>query len=461
MPKGQVVKLSSSSYVPEPDRVLITTAPRDIYEGSHDHKKLPVFTNDGFLDGFAEYTTDIPDIWKFHTRQRDYGFAFLEANVPGPTFLHYPFNETIIDHLESGQYDVLCISAFTWTLPWALGLARMAKSEYGIKEVWLGGYAVMTDEPLIKKVFDRLFWGYCESLLRQSIGISPTSNEEIKHPNLITEASWLGRNTKTGHLIFRRGCPNSCTYCADPVFQPGGDYPLSINAINQILDFYKWEGIRSVYVSNQETHMLNAFGKEVLYAIKSRGLNFGMLTSFKALAFRGEDGMKELRDSGLSFLLIGLESLSDKNLEKAKRKASQELMEKTLNLLRKLNISVTSTYMICFEDDTEESIRQSKKRIIDLGITVSLFNITVPLPGTPLYYSYKEKGFINDWNWSHWTGNHLVWKHPSIAPEVARELLAEMRGEVNHPHYNPTLKSEWDRNLKNIRRHSEHDSLRI
>lgn len=247
--------------------------------------------------------------------------------------------------------------------------------------------------------------------------------------------------------MFRRGCSNRCTYCADPVFAPGGDENLSINAIEQVLDFYLSKGIRSVYISNQDTHLLSGFGREVLEAIKKRKMNFGMLTSFQALNLRGEEGIKELRDNGLTFLLVGLESLNDKNLEKTKRRSRQAIMEKIIDLLRRLNIMITSTYMICFEDDTEKSIREAKRRIIDLGIVVCLFNITVPLPGTPMYYEYKEKKLITDWNWSRWSGNYLVWNHPSISAQKAQELLAEIRSEVNHPYYNGALKKLWDKNL--------------
>uniref|UniRef100_UPI003F5B85D4 B12-binding domain-containing radical SAM protein n=1 Tax=Dehalococcoides sp. HCBD TaxID=3440628 RepID=UPI003F5B85D4 len=386
MSKGRVVYLKETNFIPNPKKVLITTAPRDVYEKDPLHSPLPVFTDDGYLNGFAEYTTNIPEEWMFSTAQKDYGFSFLEDNVIGPTYLQYPYNKTIIEHLESGRYEVLGISAFTWTLPWAIDLARKAKKEYGIREVWLGSYAVMTDEPQMNEVFDRLFWGYSEDKLNQAVGLGPLLTDHIKHPDLTTRASWLGRTTKTGHMLFKRGCTNRCTYCADPVFEPGGDYPLSIESIESILDYYKWKGIRSVYISNQETNLLNSFGREVLNAIKKRGLNFGMLTSFHALSYCGEDGIKLLRDSGLTFLLVGLESLNDKNIEKTKRRARHDFMIRTLSLLRELNISVTSTYMICFEDDTEESIREAKKRILDLGIVVALFNITMPLPGTPMYW---------------------------------------------------------------------------
>ncbi|MBS3902404.1 MAG: radical SAM protein [Dethiobacter sp.] len=438
MPNGKVQYIRNTGFVPQPEKVLVTTAPRDVYEhdGSGLYKRLPVLTADGFEDGFAEYTTNIPDGWKFSTRQKDYGYAFLESNIIGPTYLHYPLSETIAKHLENCRYDVLCISAFTWTLPWALELARKAKSEYKIKEVWLGGYAVMTDEPQIYEVFDRLFWGYCESIFNESIGLGQISASGIKHPDLTTRASWLGRDTTVGHLLFRRGCPNRCTYCADPAFAPGGDESLSLAAVEEILDYYKSNAIKTVYISNQDTNLLSGFGREVLEAIKKRKMNFGMLTSFQALSLSGENGIRELRDNGLTFLLVGLESLNDINLEKTKRRSRQIIMEKTLGLLRQLDIIATSTYMICFEDDSEASIREAKRRIIDLGLAVCLFNITVPLPGTPMYYEYKEKGLISDWNWSRWTGNYLVWKHPVISTEKAQELLAEIRSEVNHPAYN-------------------------
>ncbi|MBS3885666.1 MAG: radical SAM protein [Dethiobacter sp.] len=448
MKKGRVINVSNSNFTPLPERVLVTTAPRDIYENGSCNNRIPALTDDGYLDGFAEYCTHIPMEWKFSTKQKDYGLAFLEANVPGPKFLHYPTNSNILEHLENGNFDVLCISAFTWSLPWAIELAKQAKLLYNIKEVWLGGYSVMTDEPEIYKVFDRIFWGYCENLLRLSIGLDSLLHSTIIHPDLITPANWLGRKTQTGHIIFRRGCSNKCTYCADPVFEPGGDLPLSTKAIETILDQYKQKGIRSVYISNQETNMFNGIGQEVLSLIKARGMNFGMLTSFKALVASGEKGINELRDNGLSFLLVGLESLNDKNLIKTQRTTNQKFMERILNLLKRLNISVTSTYMICFEDDTEQSIREAKKKIIDLGITISLFNITTPLPGTPMYFDYKEKNLIWDWNWSHWTGNHLVWKHPVICPDKARELLAELRSEVNSPIYNPYLMQQWNNNSK-------------
>ena len=173
-------------------------------------------------------------------------------------------------------------------------------------------------------------------------------------------------------------------------------------------------------------------------------MRFGMMTSFIALTAKGEDGIRELVDKGMTFLLVSLESLNDKTLINTNRKARRKLMEKTLQLLYDLRVTVTSTYIICFEEDTRESILESKKAVVDLGVSFCLFNIYMPLPGTPVYYNFKKRGLINDFKWSHWTGNHLLWKHPTISPQEAQELLKECRTEINHPKYNKFNKMEWE-----------------
>lgn len=182
--------------------------------------------------------------------------SFLEENVKGPTYLHFPHSYELKNYLSSGKYDVLGISAYTWSFPWAIGIAKKAKNFYGFKQVWLGGYAVMTDDSALIKYFDRLFWGYSESNLSQSIGLPPMATDCIQHPDLATDAFFLGKNSTVGHVIFKRGCQNNCSYCADPVFQPGGEGSLSFESIEKILDIYQEKGIHTIYFSNQNTNMV-------------------------------------------------------------------------------------------------------------------------------------------------------------------------------------------------------------
>jgi hypothetical protein len=67
------------------------------------------------------------------------------------------------------------------------------------------------------------------------------------------------------------------------------------------------------------------------------------------------------------------------------------------------------------------------------------------MPGTPFFDDLHRRGLINDWDFRRWTGGYLVWKHPTIAPEEARELVREMDRAINTPLHNKRLKQEWDR----------------
>lgn len=441
--RGWVVYNTKTPFQPKPEEVLITTAPRDVYENDPVRERLPVFTANGFQNGFSEYTTHLPEAYHISTNQPCYGLQFLKANVPGPTFLQYPTTSMLHEHLSRGHYKVLGISSFTWTLPWAIEFARLAKTIYGIREVWLGSYGVMTEDPEMKNCFDRLFWGYSESTLRQALQLGPIGVKQLRHPDLTTRSNWLNTRRLVGHTIFQRGCYRKCIYCADTVFYPGGEPALDQQAIEDILDFYQSKGIRSVYFSNHLTRPFTPTGKRTIDSVARRGMRFGMMTSFLAITEKGDDGLKELVDNGLTFLLVALETLNDATLDRVNRAMSRKLMVDTLKTLNKLRVTVTSTYIICFEEDTPKSIREAKREVIDLGVTFCLFNIYTPLPSTPLYQMFKRRQLINDWDWTHWTGEHLLWKHPCISPEEARELLTECRAEVNHPEFNRFNREEW------------------
>lgn len=442
--KGYVIHTASTRYQPKPDEILITTAPNDVYKNENKESVLPVFTANGFQNGFSEYTTELPKNYHISTNQPCYGLQFLKANVPGPTFLQYPSTKVLLETLSTGRFKVVGISSYTWTLPWALEFSKFVKENFGIVECWLGSYAVMTEEPLMKERFDRLFWGYSESTLREAVGLESLSVKELCHPDLTTRSNWLNTRRLIGHTIFQRGCSNRCIYCADPVFTPGGEPCISMNSLNRIFDHYQDKGMGSVYISNQDTRPFSHNGKLVINEIYKRGMRFGMMTSFMALTAKGKEGIVELVDKGLTFLLVALESLNDLTLDNTNRKTNRKLMEDTLQLLSDLKVTVTSTYIICFEEDTPDSIIESQKAILDLGVSFCLFNIYMPLPGTPVYRKFRERNLITDWDWTHWTGNHLVWKHPCISPDEARDLLKTLRRRTNHPEYNEFNRQEWE-----------------
>ncbi|MEA2666803.1 MAG: hypothetical protein QOI11_3747, partial [Candidatus Eremiobacteraeota bacterium] len=289
---GFIDPVNKSDYVPRPQEVLFTTSPRDIYADEGYTGDIPCITEDGRQDWFAHHPLAIPEEHQPSVKSRSYDVAFLEKNVPGPTYLEFVLQREIDEHLASGQFKVLAITAYTWMIPWALKMAERARKEYGVREVWLGGYGVMTPEPRIRELFDRLFWGYGEGLFSEAIGLPHISPAQVKHPLLINESMYLAHKIKIGHLFWERGCTQRCTFCADPVFQPGGEPVFSIDTVREVLQQYKAEGVASVHLVNQDVRPFKEVGRQVIELLYELGLPFTMMTSFLALTAKGTEGLK-------------------------------------------------------------------------------------------------------------------------------------------------------------------------
>jgi hypothetical protein len=442
-----------------PEQVLITTPPWDVYRSEGYGGDVPCFTSDHRVDWFAGHPIPYPEAYKPSVRARPTDLAFLAANVPGPTYLEIPDERTVLEQLSSGKYKVLGISAYTWTLPWALAIARRAKREYGVEETWLGGYATMTPEPEIERCFDRVFAGYSESILREIFGMGPLDAHGIVHPDLTVSSTYLGRQVKVGHLFWQRGCTQRCAFCADPVFQPGGEPPFSIENVREVIDHYKATGCISVHLTNQDVRPFSRAGKKVIELLSERKMPFTMMASFQAITAKGKEGIQWLREMGCTMVQPGIESLDDVNLDKHRKSATVAQIERAVEMLNEVGVRLSATYMICFEHDTAASIRQAQRRLAQLGPMYTYFSIVQPMPGTPFYEDLCGRGLIHDFDWRRWTNGYLVWKHPTISPEQARELLMEMESAVNTPLLNPMLRRDWKRIERLDRRLDRRPSL--
>lgn len=442
---GFVDDLTRTGYTPQPEQVLLTTAPRDIYADEGYDGDIPCITADGRLDWFAHHPLAYPEEYQPSVKSRAYEIAFLQENVPGPTYLELPFQHEIEEKLASGDYTVLAITAYTWMVPWALKLAGRARREFGIREIWLGGYAVMTPEPRLRQVFDRLFWGYSEGLLREAIGLDGRKPSQIRHPLLLNESTYLAHKIKIGHLFWERGCTQRCRFCADPVFQPGGEQPLSLDAVRDVLKRYKSEGVVTVHLVNQDVRPFSRVGRQVIELLAEYSLPFTMMSSFLALTVKGDDGLKWLADKGLTMAQLGIESLDDTNLSKSLKTTNFDHIHRTVRAMDAAKIRLSSTYILGFEDDTPDSIRRAKLRLGELGPIYTYFSILQPMPASPQYHDMLARGLINDWDFRRWTGGYLVWRHPVIRPDEARDLVREMDLAINTPQHNKRLEREWAR----------------
>lgn len=346
------------------------------------------------------------------------GIRFIAENFSGIEVLEYPTIPEFEEALE-GRFDVVGISFLTSQTEEARRMSQIARA-HGAKEVWGGGWGI--DTPGAKEYFDRSFSGYGEQRLLPVIGDRLKGG--LRHPILIGEAHFFKFKAKVGYLYSIRGCKYKCEYCPTPAVTPEL-LAMELGEIERVLDVYAREKVHAVVIYD-ETFLQNPLHSwKVIDLLNERGLMWFCLTSSSEL-----DGVvSKLRDKGFLGCLMGMESLRDKTLVDYRRGRLTDTNIKVIKEMKDNSCFVLGTYMFCHELDTKQSMRADIEKLASLEIPAVLPVIFTPFAPTPLFQRYEDR--IIDWDWNHWDDGHLVWKHPDVTPEEARQILFDCDTSCN------------------------------
>ncbi len=94
-----------------------------------------------------------------------------------------------------------------------------------------------------------------------------------------------------------------------------------------------------------------------------------------------------------------------------------------MELCRRHEIVTVGFYIIGLESDTEESIRESIRQLAAMPFDLVQVCVLTPLPRTPLWQRISDSYGIDDTDYSHFDGKHLVWRHPSLTRDQVESLL--------------------------------------
>lgn len=370
-----------------------------------------------YLDMFHEYILPL----KFSFLNRiiigslpipAYSIRLIQENVPGIDILEYPswkeYEKTI-----SKDYDIVGISFYTPHVPKTLKMISIAR-EHGVKEIWGGNYGVMT--PGMKDQFNRVFVGHGENSVSMALWNKPI--EYLRHPIIIATARHAFFRMKVGYLVTTRGCNMSCEFCPTPPFSSGMlQTPLS--EVERVLDEYQSRGVRLVGIMDENFFNDPKHAQEVIKLLSER--DFLWECTVRADKLNGK--VEKLRGQGLISVGLGIESFRDANLQSVKKKESADTIIEVLKELEDNGCFTVGTYILCFENDTLDTVREDIQKLAEYEVDALSPMILTPFPGSPLFEKVKSR--IIDWNWEHYDGNHLVFKHPHITPEGAIELMNE------------------------------------
>lgn len=140
---------------------------------------------------------------------------------------------------------------------------------------------------------------------------------------------------------------------------------------------------------------------------------------------RNRDVLPKMRQTGLHWIMIGVERPDDYTLKKFNKNLNQEDSKTAIKLLKKNDIFAHAMFVIGDRKDTVESISNLRDFSNELDPDFLIFTTLTPFPGIELFEEAKKNGWIEDYNWSHYDMIHAIMPTESLSRNEVQEEVYE------------------------------------
>ena len=205
-----------------------------------------------------------------------------------------------------------------------------------------------------------------------------------------------------------RGCVHNCDFCVVPT--AWGRKPYQKPVENVIADLRQKRAKRAIFIDLNLIADLDYAARLFEALIPLRIQWFGLAT---VLLADNPELLALAARSGCRGLLMGLESISPKNLRNSKKGFNDPESFKTLvQRLHQHRIALQGCFVFGLDDDTPDVFLKTAQFAVDAKIDLPRFAIVTPFPGTPLHQRLEREGRIFTKNWELYDGQHVVF-HPA------------------------------------------------
>jgi radical SAM superfamily enzyme YgiQ (UPF0313 family) len=341
------------------------------------------------------------------------------------------FDENIEDIDYGWDPDLVGISVRTMFANRAYRISDNFR-ERGVKTVLGGIHPTMcTDEAL--QHCDTVVIGEADNvwqtLLRDAENGGLKSTYKYETPTDLTTSpapAWsvLLRDRYISDIVqTTKGCPFHCEFCSVYAFDGQRIRNKTVQQVikeieglgGSIANFKK----KAIFFADDNIIANKKFARELFLALKELNIKWSCQASINIA--KDDEILGLMKECGCGAMLIGLESISEKNLS---------LMNKGVNLkndyvsaikkIQSYGILVNGSFILGYDFDTQSSFDELIDFIEEARLLMPLINILTPYPGTRLFQRLEEEGRILHRDWSKYDSKHVVFSPSLLTPE---ELL--------------------------------------
>ncbi len=201
------------------------------------------------------------------------------------------------------------------------------------------------------------------------------------------------------------GCPYQCTFCFCRHIT-GDEYYT--RPLNEVLDELEQIDEEEIYIVDDDFLASKERVLAFCQGLDQRELHKKFLVYGRAdFIARNPEVIQEFRQRGLQAVIVGLESAREEDLDHYHKQTSLQENEAAVHILQQYEVAVYAT-MILDPDFTVDDFKRLGTWLKKLDLIFVNLQPLTPLPGTPLYETYKDKLMVPVADVAKWDLAHLV-----------------------------------------------------
>ncbi|MGB7510043.1 MAG: radical SAM protein [Pelodictyon phaeoclathratiforme] len=352
----------------------------------------------------------------------------VESLVMPDNYYNDGIFESLRTLLKKQPVDLVAISSMTGAFNQAARLAKIAKEAGAF--VVMGGFhpTALPEEVLKLSCVDVVVIGEGEESFRELVLKGPSRDirgiayrggggiiyteprttiadvDSIRFPLRTLRPNRYGEKGDAysiDTIYTSRGCPWSCSFCANDQMHKGWRGRSAENVVEEIALLHdpKNKKLLKIWDANFLTNIKRA--ERICDLMIERGLtNFRIVTETRAKDLvRAERILGKLRRVGLSKVGLGIESPNEATLALMNKKNSLNDVARAIALCREHSIGAEGYFIIGHYTENMKETMVYPEFARSLGLRQALFMVMTPYPGTAIFNEYKSEGKIRSYDW--------------------------------------------------------------
>lgn len=224
-----------------------------------------------------------------------------------------------------------------------------------------------------------------------------------------------------------RGCSFRCEFCAVSAYYQARYLP---RPVNDVVEDIRRCGGKFYFLTDDNIAADPAYTMQLCKELTPLRVHWASQATLNVA--RNPQLLSALAESGCRMLLIGFESLDQKNLHQMHKDWMRHIgdRDELVQRIHQAGISIYATFVFGFDYDTPESFEHALEFSLKHGFFFAAFNHLLPFPGTPLYARLQnENRLLVDrwWLASAYQYGDIAFSPKNMSPQELSVLCAKTR----------------------------------